>query len=105
GGLRWGRAGRQTAFALRPPGDIFAHQVESPTTTPRRAASETWALARKAPRSLNTRTIRPGAMPRASASAGWIVTQGSPSRRTNVGWAENVGFRKWWAGGEMKASG
>ena len=56
-----------TALALRPPGHIFDHQMERPTTRPGRAASETSARARKAPRSLKTRTICPGAMLRAPA--------------------------------------
>ena len=59
-----------TALALRPPGHILAHQIERPTTTPGRAASETRALARKEPRSLKTRTMPPSAMPRARGVAG-----------------------------------
>ena len=35
-----------TALALRPPGHIFDHQTERPTTTPGRASSETRAFAR-----------------------------------------------------------
>ena len=94
-----------TALALRPPGQSLGHQIERPTTTPGRAASETRARARNEPRSLKTRTIAPSAMPRGAASPGWIVTLASPSRRTKTGCAENVEFRKWWAGGEMNASG
>ena len=59
-----------TAFALRPPGHIFDHQIERPTTTPGRASSETRAVARNEPRSLKVRTCRPSAMPRAAASLG-----------------------------------
>ena len=95
-----------TALALRPPGHIFAHQIDRPTTTPGRASSETRAVARNEPRSLKVRTIcavaRCRARPRPS---GWMVRLGSLSRRTKTGCAEKVEFRKWCAGGEMKASG
>ena len=83
-----------TALALRPPGHIFDHQMDSPTTTPGRASSETRAVARNEPRSLKVRTCRPSAMPRAAASSGWMVSVGSLSRRTKVGCAEKVEFRK-----------
>src|SRR5687768_5216488 len=94
-----------TAFALRPPGHIFAHQIDRPTTTPGRAAAETRAFAWNDPRSLKVTTAWPSLMPRAAASCGWMVRNGSLSRRTNTGCAENVELRKWWAGGEMNASG
>ena len=95
-----------TAFALRPPGHILAHQIERPTTTPgtrrvgdarlrqERAAVVEDAHHRRPPRSRARRRRRGGS----SRSA-------SPSRRTKTGWAENVEFRKWCAGGEMNASG
>ena len=54
---------------------------------------------------MKTRTWSPSAIPRERASSGWSVTLGSPSRRTKAGCAEKVEFRKWCAGGEMKASG
>jgi len=71
-----------TALALRPPGHIFDHQIERPTTTPGRASSETRAVARNEPRSLKVRTVWPSAIPRAAASRGWMVRLGPLSRRT-----------------------
>src|SRR3972149_3710099 len=59
-----------TALALRPPGHILAHQIERPTTTPGRAALEILARARKAPRSLKTRTVCPSRIPRGAAALG-----------------------------------
>ena len=83
-----------TAFALRPPGDSFGHQMDRPTATPGRAASDTSARATNEPRSLKTRTAgRPRCRARA-ASSGWTNTIGSLSRRMSVGWAEKVEFRK-----------
>ena len=95
-----------TALALRPPGHIFAHQIERPTTTPGpRGVGDARAGQERAAVVEGAHHLARRAMPRAAASAGWMVRLGPLSRRTNAGCAENVEFRKWCAGGEMKASG
>ena len=57
-----------TAFALRPSGASFCHQIDGATATPGRARSLTRAVAVKLPRSLKMRTASPSLIPRAAAS-------------------------------------
>ena len=61
----------------RTPGSNHA-PVES-WMTPGRMSSLSTAVARQAPRSLNTRTASPAATPRAAASAGCVATGSRPS--------------------------
>src|SRR5207244_9841195 len=55
------------------------HQIPSDTTTPGFTVSPTTAFARNRPRSLNTVTAWPSAIPRAAASDGCISTVTSPA--------------------------
>src|ERR1700733_12407092 len=93
-----------TSLALVP-SVIFFHQIESATTTPERALSETRALAVKNPRSLKIRTNSPFLMSLTPASSGWISKKGSFSDFRELGKLAKLELRKLCAGGEIIASG
>ena len=65
----------------------------------------TRARQRYSPRSLNTRTMAPSAMPRGCASSAWISSSGSPSASRRLCTLTKVELRKLRAGGEIMASG
>src|SRR3989442_5304281 len=94
-----------TMFALLPSGANLRHQIDSATTTPGRALSVTRAVRTKDPRSLNTRTGSPVAMPRRLASSGWMSSQGVFSWSRNTGRLAKVEFSALRAGGEIIANG
>src|SRR6266545_2515720 len=92
-------------LALVRSGESLRHQIESATTTPDRARSVTRAVRTSAPRSLNTRTWSPLAMPRFRASSGWISRCGVFSLSRNVGRLAKDELSALRAGGEIITSG
>ena len=73
-------------------------------TTPRAMRSVTRAGTIVSPRSLNTRTICPSAMPRAAASPGWIHTS-CLSTRASAGWLSWIECVRARDLGEISSSG
>src|SRR5262249_656695 len=70
---------------LAPSATYLFHQTPCEQTTPRLTDCPTIARARKLPRSLNTRTAAPSAMPRDPASSAWMWTVGSPACSRSAG--------------------